>query len=149
MDALQLAKYVLVQAEINGSPISNLKLQYILYLIQRNLLCKRQQHFLNWIQARKSGPVVPDVYYDYCQYAGSPIKLNPLQYIELKTGYTVEEKKIIDTVVDACCMLSAYDLRALACPANGAWEKIYNNGQGNRYEIPLELIKKEAIFGYA
>lgn len=148
MDALYLAKYVLVQAEHFGSLLSNLRLQYILYLVQRDLLCKNQSYFDNWIQAQMSGPVIPDVYYEYCQYAGEPIKIRTLDNAELKFAYTLEERKTIQTVVDGCCNLNAYDLRALACVPCGAWERIYNNGQGNRHEIPIDLIKKEGLFGF-
>lgn len=55
-------------------PISNLKLQKILYYAWIDYY-KRTGNalFLNDICAWQLGPVIPDVYYEFCSYAGTPI----------------------------------------------------------------------------
>ena len=63
--ALDVAKYVIERCNKMGYPISNLKLQKILYFIQAEFLVAfDEQCFQEDIEAWNFGPVVPEVYRD-------------------------------------------------------------------------------------
>lgn len=68
-DGLELSKCIL-----DNCPITNLQLQRILYLVQRNFLQKRGcPAFEDSIQAWQFGPVIPCVYYYFCGFGAMPI----------------------------------------------------------------------------
>lgn len=65
-DVHLIAKYVIHRCAQNGRPISNLKLQKILYFIQAELLVSTNQPcFKDDIEAWSSGPVVPAAYFEF------------------------------------------------------------------------------------
>lgn len=72
--ALDISKYVIHQYWKNGTTITNLKLQKILYYVQGYVskFCNEPafpQAIYNW----PYGPVVPDVYYEYNENQARPI----------------------------------------------------------------------------
>ena len=76
-DALEIAKYIISKCFKEGVPVTNLRLQKLLYFIQlesykRNFRLMFDDDMYAW----QFGPVVPDVYYEYNMYGGSPILLN-------------------------------------------------------------------------
>ena len=75
MKALDLAKYILVKAEMLDKPISNFQLQQILYIIQKYFLLNDKYAFLEYFYAWRIGPVIPRVYCEFSYHAGCPIKL--------------------------------------------------------------------------
>ena len=73
--AMQIAKYTINKCTTEGHPISNLQLQKILYYIQRELLQSGIDGFEDEIQAWQFGPVVPEVYRQYCGFGAIPIRM--------------------------------------------------------------------------
>ena len=73
-EALELARYVISECMRRGKPLSNLKLQKILYYVWVNYFRETGRYiFIDDICAWQLGPVIPVVYYEYCSYAGRPI----------------------------------------------------------------------------
>ena len=73
-DALTIAMYIINRCFEEGAPVTNLRLQKLLYFIQlESYKVYGKQLFNNDIAAWQFGPVVPDVYYKYSVYAGMPI----------------------------------------------------------------------------
>ena len=73
-DALDVAKYIITRCYEQGNPISNLKLQKILYFLWADFYRETRRYlFFDDICAWQLGPVVPKVYYEYCPHAGRPI----------------------------------------------------------------------------
>lgn len=67
--ALDISKYIINKHIELGKPVSNLKLQKILYYIQGEILAKlNRQAFNEAIFAWKHGPVLLEVYYKYSNY---------------------------------------------------------------------------------
>lgn len=75
--ALEIAKYVIDKCFKEGAPVTNLRLQKLLYFIQLESYKKKSIFmFDDDLYAWQFGPVVPEVYYEYNMYGGSPILLH-------------------------------------------------------------------------
>lgn len=110
--ATAVAKYVINRCTVHDSPITNLKLQKILYYIQGYFLkCSGEAAFDDDIESWRYGPVVPTVYYEYCSYVSDEIRINyDLDEDVQKISKNKKDCKIINRVVDACETLSAITL---------------------------------------
>ena len=73
--ALEIAKYIIDKCTKDNCPISNLQLQKILYYIQREFLQQGEIAFPEEIEAWQFGPVVPEVYRQYCGFGALPIRM--------------------------------------------------------------------------
>src|SRR5699024_11942469 len=94
---LTVARYIIDRSFRKKDPVSNLRLQKLLYFVQLESYRENNNPmFSDDIVAWQFGPVVPDVYYEYNVYAGTPILL------EYKDLSVIEEsdKRIIDRVID-------------------------------------------------
>ncbi len=136
--ALNLSKYIVSKCIEDGEPISNLQLQKILYYIQKKFLNDGKIAFLDDIQAWQFGPVVPEVYYFYCGYGSMPITSQYDRY-EIES----EDKGIIDEIIEGKRKLRPWELVRETHKKDGAWDRTYANGNGNRKVISCELIKAD------
>lgn len=133
MNALQVSEYILYRCTQNGHPISNLKLQKILYLLYGEYYKEtKQKLFEDNFVAWKLGPVILDVYSFYYDNISNPIIVNQIEKIE---GV---DQDIIDYVIDKYYKIPIWDLIAIS--QNEAWEKIYKNGDGQNCVIPHQKI---------
>ena len=72
--ASNLAKYIIATVKNSGQPITNLKLQKLLYYSQAwHLALDRQPLFEDRIEAWVHGPVVPTVFREYREFRWSPL----------------------------------------------------------------------------
>lgn len=137
---LDIARYIVDYCYNQGKPISNLKLQKMLYLIWIDFYKETGEYlFKENIYAWKYGPVVPEVYYEFCVYGGMPIyeevEINP----ELKK---CKERYVIQGSIDNYIKDLPYDLVSRTHQKDMPWDKIYNKGEGANCIIPFSLIKK-------
>ena len=137
--AIDLSKYIISKCIADGSPISNLQLQKILYYIQKDFLSRGKPAFPDDIEAWQFGPVVPNVYYHYCGYGAMPITI-PISKEKI-INIPVSDKDHIDVIIDTKRILNPWDMVAETHKANGAWAKTYKSGLGNHSTIPLDLIR--------
>lgn len=134
-DALQVARYVITRCFEAGKPVSNLKLQKMLYFLWVDFYKKKAKKlFLDDICAWQLGPVIPDVYYEYCSYAGRPI------FARYESEINACDEKILDELIEKYVNISATELVAKTHELGTAWDEIYRNGLGNREVIPFSLI---------
>lgn len=118
--ALDLSQYIIIQCSKSGRPVTNLKLNKILYFIQKEFLSnKRRAIFNNKIEAWQDGPVVPDVYKKYKCY-----KSNPINIFVKSPKIMVEDKMIIDGIIERFKGWSDYKL-SIYSQAETAWIKHY------------------------
>ena len=76
--AVDVAKYIVSYSTQQGKSISNLKLQKMLYYLWVDYYKSTgRELYVDDICAWQFGPVVPDVYYEFCSYAGTPISIRP------------------------------------------------------------------------
>lgn len=74
-DAINVAKLVINECAAEGHPVTNLKLQKILYFMWLDWYKERKEPlFDNEIQAWHFGPVIPEVYRRYRRFVADPIK---------------------------------------------------------------------------
>ena len=135
--AIELSKYIVSKCIDDGFPISNLQLQKILYYIQRDFLRIGKPAFPDAIEAWQFGPVVPNVYYYYCGFGAMPISIP-----EEKPWISIADRSMIDKIVDSKRILYPWDLVKETHQTGGAWDRIYDNGNGNHHKIPIDLIQK-------
>ncbi|AJQ26922.1 Panacea domain-containing protein [Pelosinus fermentans] len=132
--ALEVAKYILTYCFKADTPISNLKLQKLLYFVQGEFYKEKGEPlFTEDISAWQFGPVVPDVYYEFCVYAGTPI-LN-----SYTTEIGSEDKQLINSVIKAKVKTPTWKLVEETHAVDTPWYEIYNK-KGNRSVIPKNLI---------
>ena len=136
-DALNVANYIIDKCKKDGSPITNLQLQKILYFLQREYLQNNGYSlFFNEIQAWQFGPVVPDVYYKYCIFGAMPISRTYGNH-----QINDADMKAINPIIEKNMCRSPWELVEETHKSGGAWEIIYDNGKGNHNVIPEYLIQ--------
>ncbi|MBQ7503084.1 DUF4065 domain-containing protein [bacterium] len=133
--ASDVAKYILWRNTADGTPASNLRLQKLLYfawvVYYKNF---RKRLFEDAICAWKFGPVVPSVYYEYCQYAGLPIRVYE------KPSYA-DDLIILDKLMAKYFKQTTSDLVKETHAPGKPWDIVFNNGSGNRQIIAFSLIE--------
>lgn len=138
--ALLIAKYVISKCLQDGYPITNQKLQIILYFIQVIAYQKHNEFaFDEEIEAWQFGTVVPMVYYEYCNYAGMPI----LEDYDVNADIEINIRAVIDDVIREYAKHSAWDLVNIIHTDGSAWNKTYVSYE--QRVIPKKLIKEEFI----
>lgn len=86
LTAKEVARYIVRFAQDKGEPITNLKLQKLLYYAQGwHLVFFDKPLFKESIQAWVHGPVVPSVYSQFKGYGFNPIPVHPHQVSLSKT----------------------------------------------------------------
>lgn len=76
MEAMEVAKYIINLYYEMNQPLSNLKLQKLLYFVQgASLAIFNKPAFEDNIEAWQYGPVVPNVYFPYSLYGPLDIKV--------------------------------------------------------------------------
>lgn len=137
-NAIDVARHIVSRCYSIGKPISNLQLQKLLYFVWIDYFKNTGKSlFLDSICAWQFGPVIPDIYHEYCSYGGRPI-------LEVY-GDSMKEmdadivNKTIDNKIDIPVnMLVQYTHRK-----GSAWDIVYEGGVGNREVIPFSLIKEK------
>lgn len=133
-NALQIAKYVIDYSNDNNYPVSNLKLQKLLYFIQAEfLVSKGYPCFSDNIEAWPLGPVVPTVYKTYRIFGSTliPFSYGPLFFID------DFDKKIINSMIEECKDCSASYLVDLT-HKQAPWSEAYK-------KCPYSTITNESI----
>lgn len=136
-----VAQYVLEQCKKKKKPISNLQLQKMLYYIQIELMKKENDSISEEFQAWRFGPVINNVYYDYCvngPYAITDIFKEPGEL-------TKEVKDVADKVIKDKINMDPWKMVEHTHRIEGAWFKTYNNGEGNKRVIPKDLIREKEL----
>lgn len=135
--AIDIAKYIINKCTMEQNPISNLQLQKILYYVQKTYLLNRMVAFEDEIEAWQFGPVVPDVYYHFCGFGSMSIRM---EYdISLDDG----DRSMIDPIVEKKRALNPWDMVDDTHMKGKAWNEIYQDGAGNHFVIPKELIREK------
>lgn len=100
-DALKIAEYVIKYSTLKGTPVSNLRLQKVLYFIQAEFtVSKKTPCFNDRIEAWDLGPVVPVVYRKYKVFGATSIPVDNSANTE--NGITSDDIKTINETVDQC-----------------------------------------------
>lgn len=110
ISAIDLAKYVVSQANYTGYKITHLKLQKILYYIQGNYLARfGVPLFYEQIEAWQYGPVVPEVYYEYVAYGALNLQSEGTPR-DCEPNWRYTDKDFVDSVLKKKLPFSASSL---------------------------------------
>lgn len=134
--AIELAKYIITLGITHKKPVTNLKLQKLLYYAWIEYYKQTgKELFCEDICAWQLGPVIPEVYFEYCAYGGKPI--------DKKYDVTLSpnDVSVLENIVNIYNNFSASKLVDKSHHKDGAWDLIYNEGLGNKAVIPFNLIK--------
>ena len=102
---MDVAKYIITKCTRDEHPISNLQLQKILYILQKEYLQRDQKClFFDDFEAWAFGPNIPNVYYYFCGFGSMPIQAEYDIKLDLK------DTKIVDPVVERKRNLKPWDL---------------------------------------
>lgn len=145
--ALDIAKYIVnycntqvaSQDDSKGcsirKEITHLRLQKTLYFAWIEYYkAKGRYLYADEIQAWNLGPVVPDVYYEYCMYGGAPIKKTYNSDI-----VDEEDKRILNRCIDKCNTKKVSELVHETHRVDRPWDIIYSSTDGRKV-IPFDLI---------
>lgn len=135
--AIDVAKYIVTKCVQDSHPISNLQLQKILYYVQKEYIDKGDLLFSDRIEAWQFGPVVRDVYYKFCGFGAKTIV-----FVYEDIFIDENDKNNIDPIIENKRDKDPWELVEETHRDGGAWAQVYQNGSGNRKEIPVELIRK-------
>ena len=135
--ALNMAKYIIDKCTKDKCPVSNLQLQKILYYIQREFLQQGTMAFSENIEAWQFGPVVPEVYKQYCGFGALPIRMRYVVVIQSN------DENIINPIIEKKRILNPWDMVSDTHSPGKAWDMIYRGGLGDHQIIPQELIKSK------
>ncbi len=137
-----IANFIIDKCTRDENPISNLKLQKILYFVWVDYFKQTKRTlFMDSMCAWQLGPVVPEIYYEYCVYGGRPINL--LCEIELSK----EDQDILAPIVEKYEYVPVSTLVERTHQHGTAWDQVYKNGEGNHMPIPFDLIRKTETEG--
>ena len=134
LKALDLAKYILVKAEILGQPVSNFQLQQILYIIQKYFLLKDKYAFLEYFYAWRMGPVIPRVYCEFSYYAGHPIRIAHFTKPFIVLPFVPDFKEVVNSIIEKCCQIRPVEM-----------QKIIGDGVPLREIVIMFYIANEGI----
>jgi len=136
-----IADYFIWLANYTGSFISNLKLQKLVYYAQAWYLAIHDkplfdEDFEAWIH----GPVIPELYNEYCEFKWKPI----LKEVD-EPKFSEEIKQFLDEVTDVYFRIDAYELEQMA-RSEAPWIEA-------RGDLPTdascnEIISKESMREY-
>ena len=118
--ALEIAKYIIDKCTKDNCPISNLQLQKILYYIQREFLQQGEIAFPEEIEAWQFGPVVPEVYRQYCGFGALPIRMRYMVRIEL------DDIRMINPIIEKKRILNPWDMVSDTHSSGKAWDLIFS-----------------------
>lgn len=138
--ALDVSRYVITQCSQAEKPISNLKLQKVLYFLWADFYRETKKYlFFDDICAWQLGPVVPDVYYQYCSYGGRPI------YSFYSSALEPQDTLLLNSLISNYMDIPASALVNRTHAIGSAWDLTYQNGVGNRKVIPFPLIISKEV----
>lgn len=138
--AKQVAQYIINKCSVEERPVSNLKLQKLLYFVWIEYRkCANARLFNDKIFAWQFGPVVPEVYYDYCAYGGMDIDV---RYDSSEIGIAADDAKILDASLAKYLDCSVSRLVNMTHEPGKPWYQVYVEQEGIKKEIPFSLIEQ-------
>ena len=95
--AMDIADYIIIKANELGKPVSNLKLQKIMYFLNVEYLLEKKKNLItdNKFEKWSYGPVIRQVYSQYSRYGSEEIKRVPTYTYLVREKGQFEVKKYV------------------------------------------------------
>lgn len=134
--ALSVAQYIILHEAENGRPVSNLRLQKLLYFVEAYFFISTGEPcFIDRMEAWDFGPVVPDVYHKYKRFGSMIIQETDSSLAE-KLGLDCQEK--INVMLEQCAHKSTRELVEISHEQK-PWQDAYRNPISN--EITMASMR--------
>jgi uncharacterized phage-associated protein len=139
-----VANYFLDRAEIEGAPLTQLKLLKLIYIgYGWNSALTDKKLFSETIEAWKHGPVVPSIYHEFKDFGANPIDkrshdfdLDSFEFFAPQIPEKdAETRLILDRVWSVYKNFTGWDLRQKTHEVDSPWKRVYNP---NVRAIPLK-----------
>lgn len=140
INCVELARYILHRAREQRIPVTNLKLQKILYYVQGHFLARFDKPlFAADIEAWYYGPCVPRAYFTFCNQGALPLICEQDGNID---GLSDMEKRLVNAVIDEKLRVKTGEL-VVATRAEDPWRLTveFAGEQNIPIVIPIEDIK--------
>lgn len=119
VDASDLSKYIIHEANNMDVPITHLKLQKILYYVAGVFAgALNERAFWDSIEAWQYGPVVRNVYIEFCSWGALPLTCEE----DVLLDYDEEQRKLVDFIIDQKISMSGRELVNATC-SESPWKK--------------------------
>lgn len=139
-NAMDVANFIIDSCARVLEPVSNLRLQKLLYFVWVDFYRETKRSlFVDSMYAWPLGPVVPEVYYEYCSYGGRPINLYCENEIE------PEDAQIIEKILQKYQEIPVNKLVDKTHKPGTPWYEIFDGGKGDKQKIPFNLIIKKEL----
>lgn len=136
-----VSKYIVEYAYDNGSSVSNLQLQKILYFLWIDFYKEFKEYlFKDPFEAWALGPVIRNVYYDFCSFGSMTILPFIAGIDNVQLSCLEDRLPFVNKSIDKYIKKSASELVGLSHEPGHAWDVIYKKGEGSSSEIPYEII---------
>jgi uncharacterized phage-associated protein len=137
--SIEVANYFLIKAREEHEPLSNLKLQKMVYLAHGLYLVEAAGEPLlkDRIEVWPYGPVISSLYHKFKIYGADTIPVSAIS--EEALIFDGKAKKILDQTWDMCKKMDAIKLTNWTHLPESPWQKAVNEGKSI---IPDEEIKK-------
>lgn len=139
LDALQVAEYFILRSNEAKKPITNKKLQKLLYYAQAwSLVLNKEKLFPEKIEAWVHGPAVRSVYVKYKEFG-----FNPIQKDVDPVSMALKTRKLLDTVWNVYGKLDPAYLEQLT-HSEGPWREAREGLQdceSSENEISLKTMR--------
>ena len=141
MTAGEVSKYVVEYAYNKNSSVSNLQLQKILYFLWIDFYKEYREYlFTDPFEAWALGPVIRNVYYDFCSFGSMTILPFIAGFENVRLSCPKERLAFVDKRIEEYIKMSASELVGLSHKPGHAWDVIYKKGEGSSLEIPYDVI---------
>lgn len=138
MKALKIAYYLIALAGEKGFSMTNLKLQKMLYFIQREEIKNGRVAFEDRIEAWQYGPVIPNVYYRFAGYGPVSIIFDiNSRDIEIQNDTKISADKIFDEYIEQ----NVWNMVDETHTPGNAWD--IASSRGYKAEITVDDIRRE------
>lgn len=138
--AMDIAKYAVSRRYKSDRPISNLQLQKILYFLQVIFASKTGSLlFADQFEAWPYGPVIREVYVEFADCGGFPIRR------EFDIDVDRRTKPFLDAGIDTLAEKSPWDLVRISHAEGSPWDVVYNREGRHKGTIPNGLIMQCAL----
>ena len=138
--AMDIARYAVNRRYEIDKPISNLQLQKILYFLQLVFASNtRSLLFPDQFEAWPYGPVIRDVYIEFSDYGGFPIR----QGFSVVVGEE-DLRSFLDAGIDLLAEKSPWELVRISHADGSPWDEVFNRKGLHKGVIPNELIMRAA-----
>ncbi len=137
-EASDIAKYFLSRSIADNIPVTNLKLQKLIYMAHGFYLAVTDQPLLsNPVECWPYGPVINDTYHEYKNFGNQTITIPQADFYK-SFNFDKETLSVLDFTWENCKNLDAIQLSNWTHIDGSPWKRTMDE---NKNEIPNDYIR--------